>query len=129
MKKNDFVISTDKAPAAIGPYSQAVVKGNYLFISGQLPINPATGKIEKSTSGEQARQSMENIKSILEECKLTTNDLIKTTIFVKDLNCFAEVNEEYAKFFSDYAPARACVEVSKLPKDALVEIEAVAYIE
>ncbi len=129
MKKNDFVISTDKAPAAIGPYSQAVVKGNYLFISGQLPINPATGKIEKATSGEQARQSMENIKSILEECKLTTNDLIKTTIFVKDLNCFAEVNEEYAKFFSDYAPARACVEVSRLPKDALVEIEAVAYIE
>lgn len=129
MKNNNFVISTDKAPAAVGPYSQAVVKGDYVFISGQLPINPETNKIEKFTSREQAKQSMENIKSILKECNLTTNDLVKTTIFVTDLNCFSEVNEEYAKFFSDYSPARACVEVKKLPKDALVEIEAIAYIE
>ena len=129
MKDNNFVISTESAPKAVGPYSQAVVKGNYVFISGQLPINPKTNKIEKFTFREQAKQSMENIKNILKECNLTFDDLVKTTIFITDLNSFSEVNKEYETFFSDYFPARACVEVNKLPKDALVEIEAIAFIE
>lgn len=120
------ILSTSNAPAAIGPYAQGVQAGNLVFVSGQLPIVPATGELHAGPIGEQTRQSMENIAAILAEAGCTLADVVKTTIFLKDLGDFAEVNAAYATFFPEDSPARACVQVAKLPKDAQVEIEVIA---
>ena len=119
-------LSTDKAPAAIGPYSQAVRAGDLLFISGQLPTDPATGEFAGTTVAAQTRQSLGNISAILGAAGLTLANVVKTTVFLKDMNAFGEMNGVYGEFFKDEPPARACVQVARLPKDALVEIEAVA---
>ena len=125
MKK---VISTTKAPAAIGPYSQAIQVGNLVYTSGQLPIDPATGNFPEGGIKEQTRQSISNIQSILQEAGLTMGSVIKTTVFMADMNDFADMNSVYAEFFSEPYPARSAVAVKSLPKGALVEIEVVAEI-
>ncbi|CDF58102.1 RidA family protein [Thermobrachium celere] len=122
------VISTNNAPAAIGPYSQAIKFGNLVFTSGQIPINPQTGELVTNDVKLAARQSLENVKAILEAAGTSMDNVIKTVIFLKDINDFAAVNEVYGEYFKDKMPARSTVQVGKLPKDALVEIEAIAYI-
>lgn len=123
------IIHTEKAPAAIGPYVQAVDLGNMLLTSGQIPVNPQTGEVPTDIVA-QARQSLENIKAIVEQAGLQVKDIVKTTVFVKDLNQFAVVNAEYERFFKEnnhpHFPARSCVEVARLPKDVGIEIEAIA---
>ena len=123
MKK---IISTDKAPAAIGPYSQAVWAGDLLFASGQIPMDPATGDIVTGGVQAQAHQSLKNVKAILEAAKLGFENVIKATVFIKDMNDFAAINEVYAEYFTAPFPARSCVEVARLPKDVKIEIEAIA---
>ena len=123
MKK---IIATTNAPAAIGPYSQAVEANGFIFISGQLPIDPATGQLAPADTALQTEASIKNIEAILKSEGLTLENVIKTTVFMADLGQFAQMNEVYAKFFSKNPPARAAVEVKALPKAALVEIEAVA---
>lgn len=119
-------VQTNAAPAAIGPYSQGVVCGSLIYTSGQIPVNPADGSIG-ATIAEQARQSLENVKAVVEAAGATLNDVVKTTVFIKDMDSFAEVNEIYASFFNGpVLPARSCVEVARLPKDVLIEIEAIA---
>ena len=118
-------ISTNNAPAAIGPYSQALDTGNMLFISGQIPIDPATGTMPETVE-EQAKQVLTNIKNILAEAGLTMNDVVKTSVFLSDLGDFAKVNEVYASFFAEPYPARSCVQVAAIPKGAKVEIETIA---
>lgn len=120
------VISTHQAPAAIGPYSQAIRVGNLLYTSGQIPINPATGSFVEGGIKEQTRQSLTNIKAILEEAGLTMAHVVKTTVFMADMNDFADMNAVYAEFFAEPYPARSAVAVKTLPKGALVEIEVVA---
>ncbi len=120
------VISTNQAPAAIGPYSQAIRVGNLLYTSGQIPINPATGSFVEGGIKEQTRQSLTNIKAILEEASLTMAHVVKTTVFMADMNDFADMNAVYAEFFAEPYPARSAVAVKTLPKGALVEIEVVA---
>lgn len=122
-------IQTEKAPAAIGPYSQAVKAGDFLYISGQIPIDPATGEIVAGDIQAQTNQCMKNLQAICEAVGVTLDNIVKTTIFITDLNNFAKVNETYGKYFADNAPARACVEVSALPKNVSVEIEAVVYVD
>lgn len=119
-------IHTPNAPAAIGPYSQAVQAGNLVFVSGQLPIDPATGEFAGATIAEQTRQSLTNIRSILEAAGYTMNDVVKTTVLLADIGDFAPMNQVYAEFFTDNKPARAAFAVRDIPKGALVEIEAVA---
>ena len=123
MKK---VISTSKAPAAIGPYSQAIQVGNLVFASGQIPIDPATGNFVAGGVREQARQSLTNVKAIFDEAGLTLDNVVKTTVFLADMNDFADVNAVYAEFFAEPYPARSAVAVKTLPKGALVEIEVIA---
>ena len=120
------ILNTTNAPAAIGPYSQGVQCCNMVFVSGQLPFVPETGALLEGSVGEMTIQSMKNIEAILAEAGCTLADVVKTTIFLKDLNDFAEVNAAYATFFPQNPPARACVQVAKLPRDAKVEIEAIA---
>jgi len=120
------ILNTANAPAAIGPYSQGVQCCNMVFVSGQLPFVPATGELLEGSVGEMTKQSLKNIEAILAEAGCTMKDIVKTTIFLKDLNDFAEVNAAYATFFPENPPARACVQVAKLPRDARVEIEAIA---
>ncbi len=121
------VISTDKAPGAIGPYSQAIEIDNLVYTSGQLGVDPATGAFPEGGVQAQTAQSLENVKAILAVKGLTLDDVIKTTVFIKDMNDFAKVNEVYAKYIcGDKLPARSCVEVARLPKDGLVEIEVIA---
>ena len=121
-------IATEKAPAAIGPYSQAVKVGNLLFISGQIPVDPATGAIAEGITA-QATQSLTNIKNILAEAGLDMSAVVKTTVFLKDMGDFVAMNEVYAKFFEGTTyPARSAVEVARLPKDVLVEIETIAEL-
>lgn len=119
-------VKTAKAPAAIGPYSQAVMAGDFIFVSGQLPVDPSTGNFPSEDIKILAKQSLNNIKSILEEAGSSMNKVVKTTVFLKDLSDFAAVNEVYASFFSGTFPARSCFEVSSLPKGARLEIEAIA---
>ena len=120
------VISTEKAPGAIGPYSQAVEIDHLVYTSGQLGIDPATGAFGEGVQGQTA-QALENVKAILETRGLTMDDIIKTTVFIKDMNDFGKINEVYAKYIcGDILPARSCVEVARLPKDGLVEIEVIA---
>ncbi|WP_341501394.1 RidA family protein [Gallaecimonas sp. GXIMD4217] len=122
------VIQTEKAPAAIGPYVQARKVGPFLYTSGQIPLDAATGEMP-ATIEEQARLALANVEAILAAAGLGKEHVFKTTVFVKDLNDFATVNGIYEAFFGDHKPARSCVEVARLPKDALVEIEAIAYGE
>ena len=122
------VISTKKAPAAIGPYSQAIQVGNLVYTSGQIPIDPATGAFVEGGIKEQTRQSLTNVKAILEEAGLTMASVVKTTVFMADMNDFAEMNGVYAEFFAEPYPARSAVAVKTLPKGALVEIEVVAEV-
>ncbi|SDY86800.1 RidA family protein [Tindallia californiensis] len=121
--------ATSKAPAAIGPYSQAVEAGNMIFVSGQLPMDPETMQFVSEDIQGQTKQSLNNLKAILESAGFTMEQVVKTTVFVKDMNEFGEMNKVYGEFFTDHKPARACVEVARLPKDAKVEIEAVAIKE
>jgi 2-iminobutanoate/2-iminopropanoate deaminase len=124
MKK---VIATEKAPAAIGPYSQGVRCGDMVFVSGQLPIDPATGVFAGEDIISQTRQALTNIQSILERDGLTMSNIVKTTVLLKNISDFSAMNEVYATFFEGEYPARAAFEVAALPKDSLIEIEAVAY--
>lgn len=119
-------IQTEHAPAAIGPYSQAVQAGGSIYVSGQFPINPATGEFAGADIRAQARQSLENIKAILAAAGTDMAHVVKTTVLLQDMADFAAMNEVYAEYFSEPYPARAAFQVAKLPKDALVEIEAVA---
>lgn len=123
MSKN--AIHTDNAPAAIGPYSQAIQAGNTIYVSGQLPIDPATG-VMPSTIEEQARQSLKNVSAVLVAAGSSLDKAVKVTVFMADMNDFAAVNEVYKTFFSGECPARSAVQVARLPKDAGVEIEAIA---
>lgn len=122
------VISTKKAPAALGAYSQAIKIGDLLFTSGQIPLDPATGELISDDITKATERSMENLKAVLEEAGTSFEKVVKTVIFLRDMNDFAAVNEVYAKYFKENPPARSCVQVGKLPKDALVEIELVAMI-
>ena len=120
------VIFTENAPAAIGPYSQAVIAANMVYTSGQIPVNPADGSIP-ATIEEQTKQSLNNVKAVLEAAGASMNDVIKTTVFIQDMGSFAKINEIYATYFNGpILPARSCVEVAKLPKGVLIEIEAIA---
>lgn len=122
MKK---IIATDKAPAAIGPYSQAIEVNGFLFTSGVIPIVPATGELVTGGIEKQAEQAIGNLAALIKEAGADINNTIKTTVFIKDMNDFAKVNEIYAKYFTENYPARSCVEVARLPKDVLIEIEAI----
>lgn len=123
------VLHTEHAPAAIGPYVQGVDLGNMVFTSGQIPVNPITGEISDNIA-TQARQSLDNVKAVVEASGLKVSDIVKMTVFVKDLNDFATINEVYGAFFDQHNvahyPARSCVEVARLPKDVGIEIEAIA---
>lgn len=119
------IVSTDKAPKAIGPYSQAVKSGNFIFVSGQLPIDPLTQQMPQTVS-EQTEICIKNIKNILESAGFSIKDIVKTTVFMTDLSKFNEMNSKYSEFFDANPPSRATVEVKALPKGATVEIEAIA---
>ena len=121
MKK---IISTDKAPAAIGPYSQAIEVNNMVFTSGVIPVNPPTGEIPEGIEA-QARQAIGNLVALLKESGVEAENVIKTTVFIKNMDDFGKVNEVYSEFFKKDYPARSCVEVARLPKDVLIEIEAI----
>ncbi|MDN3017089.1 RidA family protein [Paenibacillus sp. BSR1-1] len=120
-------ISTKNAPGAIGPYSQAVKMGDFLFVSGQLPVHPVTN-VMPETIAEQTKQSLENVKAILEAAGSDLQRVVKTTVFLDDMNAFTQVNEVYQSYFSGNYPARSAVEVARLPKDASVEIEVIACV-
>ncbi len=122
------IVSTNEAPAAIGPYAQANIFENLIFTSGQIPLNPETGKIPAAVKAQTA-QALSNLKAVLEAAGSSMDKVLKTTVFLKDMNDFAQVNDTYASFFTEgNFPSRSAVEVARLPKDVLVEIEAVAYI-
>ena len=118
-------IATENAPAAIGPYVQGVDLGNMIITSGQIPVNPATGEIPEGIEA-QAEQVMENVKNLLESAGTSMANVIKTTVFIKDMGEFTKINEIYARYFEGDCPARSCVEVARLPKDVLMEMEAIA---
>ena len=120
------IISTTKAPAAIGPYSQAVCVGDMIYTSGMIPINPETGELVLGDITEQAKQAIKNLKELVEASGSSLDRVVKTTVFIKNMDDFAKVNEVYASYFTDKYPARSCVEVARLPKDVLIEIEAIA---
>ena len=124
MKKR--TVQIDKAPKAIGPYSQAIQAGPFLFVSGQIPLNPVTGEMVGGDIQQQTRQVLENIQQILESQRLSLQDVVKTTIFLKDMGNFSRVNEAYATYFPIEPPARSTVEVARLPKDSEIEIEVIA---
>ena len=122
------VIHTENAPAAIGPYSQAVKAGNLLFVSGQVPFVPETMEIVEGDVKAQTAQSLKNLQAILKEAGADFSNVVKTTVFIKEMNEFAQINEVYAEYFGENKPARACVEVARLPKDVKVEIELIAVL-
>jgi len=121
-----IIISSNKIPAAIGPYSPAVKVGSMLFLSGQLPINSETGNIVGGSVQEQTKQILENLKILVELYSFTLKNIVKTTVFLKDMNDFNKFNQVYSIYFKEKFPARSCVEVACLPKNALIEIEAIA---
>ncbi|WP_346871282.1 RidA family protein [Clostridium sp. UBA5119] len=123
-----IIINTEKAPAALGPYSQAVKVGNLLYTSGQLPINQA-GELVNDDIQKATAVCLENVKAILEEAGTSLDKVVKTLVFIKDMNDFAAMNEIYGKYFNANPPARSCVQPGKLPKDALIEIEVIAIVE
>jgi 2-iminobutanoate/2-iminopropanoate deaminase len=122
------IIHSDHAPKAVGPYSQAIAteKQRMIFVSGQIPFDPKTMALVSSDVREQTRQVLKNVDAVLKAAKVGREHVVKTTVFIQNMNDFAAINEEYAAFFGDHRPARACVEVARLPKDALVEIDAIA---
>ncbi len=122
------IISTDKAPAAIGPYSQAVKCGNVIYTSGAIPVDPASGNVVAGGAAQQAEQAIKNLAEVLKGAGAVLGNVVKTTVFIKDMNDFAVINEVYKKFFTDNYPARSCVEVARLPKDVLIEIECIAVL-
>ena len=121
-------IATDAAPKALGPYSQAIKTGGFVFCSGQIPINPATNAIEATTIEGQTRQAISNLQNVLGKAGTSLSKVVKTTVFIKDMNDFAALNGVYAEMFGDTKPARSCVEVARLPKDVKVEIECIAAV-
>ena len=123
------VIKTDKAPKAIGPYSQAIVSNGFVFTSGQIPINPKSGKIEAATIKDQARQNLLNLTEVLNAAGSSLSNIVKLTVFMVDLSEFTQLNEVFMEFFPEKQPARSAVQVSRLPLDVLVEIEAIATLE
>ncbi|MFG6114795.1 RidA family protein [Halobacillus sp. MO56] len=122
-------VETVKAPAAVGPYSQAVISNGQVYCSGMLPLNPESGEISGATVEEQTKQVMENITALLQELDLRLEDVVKTTIFLDSIDTFQQVNQIYGEYFSNHKPARSCVEVAAIPKGALVEIEVIAQID
>lgn len=126
MKMQKAVVSTDKAPKAIGPYSQAIAVGEFIFLSGQVALDPATGELIQGTVAEQAEQALKNLKAVVEAAGSSLEKIVKTTIYLIDMSDFSTVNEVYATFFQQEPPARATVAVSGLPRGAKIEIEAVA---
>ncbi len=123
------IISTDKAPRPVGPYSQAIKAGPFLFISGQIPIDPSTNEVIKGDIRAQTRRVLDNIKAILEAAGYSLKDVVSVTVFLKDLKLFSEFNEVYAEYFPENPPTRTTVEVSNLPKGVLIEMNAIAYKE
>ena len=120
------VVSTERAPAAVGPYSQAIRVGGFVFASGQIPLDPATGQLVSGDIRKQVRQVMENVSAVLEAAGSSLSRVVKTTVFITDMERFGEVNEAYSEFFTGAFPARSCVQVARLPKGAEVEVEAIA---
>ncbi len=127
MSNSCKIIFTEKAPAAIGPYSQAVINNGLMFVSGQIPVNPETSSISEDVQS-QTHQVLKNLGAILEQAGCTYEDVLKTTVFIKNMEDFSKINDVYGEYFVSSPPARACVEVSRLPKDVLVEIEAVVAV-
>lgn len=123
------VIYTSKAPKPVGPYSQGIIAGNYLFVSGQIPIDPETGEVIKGDFKTQVRRVLENIKAIVEASGASMKDVVKVTVYLKDMNKFREFNEIYKEYFKEEPPARSVVEVSNLPKNVDLEIDAIVYIK
>jgi 2-iminobutanoate/2-iminopropanoate deaminase len=128
-RKMKEIIATTKAPAAIGPYSQAVKLGNMIYTSGMIPLIPETMQIVEGGVQAQTRQVLDNLKELLESAGSNLENVLKTTVFIKDMNEFPNINAIYAEYFNNKQPARSCVEVARLPKDVLVEIEVIAYIK
>jgi 2-iminobutanoate/2-iminopropanoate deaminase len=122
------IIQTNNAPQAIGPYSQAVMANGTLYVSGQIPVVPATGAIVSDKVEDQTRQVMENVKAVVEAAGLTLDNVVKTTVFIKNMDDFAVINGIYSEYFKENSPARACVEVARLPKDVLIEMETIAVV-
>lgn len=122
------VVHTDNAPAAVGPYSQAMIAGDFMYVSGQIPVDPKTGKIVEGGVEAQTRQCLDNAMAILAEAGVNYKNVVKTTVFMKDMNDFAVMNGVYADFFTDHKPARAAVEVARLPLDVQVEIQMFVYV-
>lgn len=122
------VIETQKAPKAIGPYSQAIAVGQFLYTSGQIPVNPSTGELAGVTIEEQTEQSLQNLRAVIEAGNSKLSSVVKTTVFLKNMNDFSKMNAIYERFFDGHRPARSTVEVARLPKDCLVEIECIAII-
>ena len=120
------IISTDRAPQALGPYSQAIRANGFIFCSGQIPIDPAAGAVTATTAADQARQAIMNLRHVLEAAGSGLDKVVKTTVFISDMNDFAAVNVVYAELFVDTKPARSCVQAARLPKDVKLEIEAIA---
>jgi len=123
------IISTDMAPKAIGPYSQAVKVGNFLFISGQIPIDPKTGELIEGNIKEQTKRVLENLKGIIESLGGSLENIIKTTVFLKNIEDFHDMNEIYAEYFKENPPARSTIEVSRLPRNVSIEIEAIGILD
>ncbi|GAB4335729.1 MAG: RidA family protein [Calditrichia bacterium] len=126
MKK---IIKTDSAPAPVGPYNQAIVAGNLVFTAGQIPLDPKTGEIVGNNVQEQAEMAIQNLGEVLKAAGSSFAKVVKTTVFLKNMNDFSAMNEVYAKYFSEASPARSAVEVARLPKDVLVEIECIALVD
>lgn len=124
--KEKKVIKTEKAPKAVGPYSQGIIAGNMIFVSGQIPFNPDKNEMVKGSIADQTEQSLKNVKAVLEAAGATLDDVVKCTVFLKDMDTFSEMNGVYKEFFKENPPARAAVEVARLPLDVGVEIEAIA---
>lgn len=124
-----IILNNEKVPAAIGPYSPAVKIGKLMFISGQLPVNPENGNLIKGDIKKQTVQILKNLSALLDLYSLTLKNVVKTTVFLKDMNNFSEFNKAYAQYFSEEFPARSCVEVARLPKDAEIEIEAIVVCD
>jgi len=123
------IISTENAPRAIGPYSQAVASGGYLFLSGQVPLDPATGQLVRGTVEEEVERVLENLKAVLQAAGVGLNDVVRTTVFLADLKDFDPMNRVYARYFAAHPPARSTVQVAALPRGARVEIDAIARVE
>ena len=129
IEMHKHTVSTDKAPNAVGPYSQAISSEPMVFVSGQIPLDPATGNVVKGDIKAQTKRTLTNVKEILTAAGSSMDEVVKITVFLTDMNDFAEMNKTYAEFFGDKPPARTCVEVSRLPKDVNIEIDAIALVQ